>query len=345
MKKKHFTIKDVAKQAGVAVSTASIALNNKGYVSEVLRKRVQQAVEALDYIPNRSARSLINRATGNIGFIVSEEHFSTAEPFYTKVFLGTEFEARQRDYYILLTTVPNKFRASHLPRFILERNVDGVILAGKISEAYANAVVAEGLPAVVVDFEFKKVRLPAVNIDNVRGIDIALEHLYEFGHRKIAFVGGDLGHPSIYARLQSYNMVQEKLGLDQSDALVSVQEPNTRAEDGYRATLKLLDRNVGITALVACNDAVAIGAMRALKERGLNVPEDVSIVGFDDVELCDHVEPRLTSIRVPKEELGAAALRILIRAIKEGDHNISTVLVQPTLVPRESTRNLSQQMD
>lgn len=323
------------------MSTASLALNNKGYVSDDLRKKVLQAVEKLKYIPNRSARSLINDATGNIGFIVSEEHFSTVEPFYTKVFLGTEFEARQNDYYILLTTVPNKFRPSHLPRFITERNIDGVILAGKIGEAYAAAVVAEGLPAVVVDFEFKRINLPTVNIDNVMGMRIAVEYLVGLGHREIAFVGGDLVHPSIRARLDGYNIALDKLGLQRSDPLVSVEERETRTEDGFRAAEKLLDRGIKFTAVVACNDAVAIGAMRAFRERGLNIPEDISIVGFDDIELCDHVEPRLASIRVPKEELGAAALRILSRAIKEGNQTTSTVLVQPTLVPRESTRSLS----
>jgi LacI family transcriptional regulator len=340
MRKWRSTLKDVAKQAGVAVSTASLVLNNKGYVSDDVRRNVQLAVQRLEYIPNRSARSLINQATGNIGFIVSEEHFSTVEPFYTKVFLGTEFEARQYDYYILLTTVPNKFRPSHLPRFIVERNVDGIILAGRIGEAYADAVVAEGLPAVVVDFEFKKNHLPAVNIDNVMGIRLAVEHLFGLGHREIAFVGGDMAHPSIRGRLEGYLSEQDTLGLKRSDALISTLEPGTGAEDGYRAAAKLIDSAAKFTAIVACNDATAIGAMRALQERGLNIPEDISIVGFDDIELCDHVQPTLTSINVPKEELGAAALRILSRAIKEGNQTTSTVLVQPTLVPRESTSSL-----
>jgi LacI family transcriptional regulator len=338
VKKRRYTIKDVAKQAGVAVSTASLVLNNKGYVSEDLRKRVKQAVEKLGYVPNRSARSLINKATGNIGFIVSEEHFSTAEPFYTKVFLGTEFEARQHDYYILLTTVPNKFRSSHLPRFILERNVDGVILAGKISESYATAVVDEGLPAVVVDFEFKKSRMPAVNVDNVRGIEIAMEHLYNLGHRHIAFVGGDITHPSISLRLKGYNTALLRYDLSRNDNLISVDEPNTGTTDGFRATMKLLSSGKMFTAIVACNDAVAIGAIRAVKESGLNVPDDVSIIGFDDVELCEHVDPKLTSIKVPKEELGAAAMRILTRFIKTGDHSISTVLIEPLLTQRDSTK-------
>ncbi|HEY9165511.1 MAG TPA: LacI family DNA-binding transcriptional regulator [Candidatus Kryptonia bacterium] len=338
MNQRRYTIKDVAKHAGVAVSTASLALNNKRYVSDSLKKKVQLAVEKLEYVPNRSARSLISKATGNIGFIVSEEHFSTAEPFYTRVFLGTEFAARQRDYYILLTTVPNKFLSSHLPRFVLERNVDGVILAGKISEAYAAAVTSSGIPAVVVDYDFKKTRMPAVNVDNKMGIGIAVEHLFGLGHTDIAFIGGDLAHPSIRLRLEGYRSAMERLGLKMNDALVSVDEPNTGVEDGYKALSKILDRKINFTAVVSCNDAVAIGAMRALKERSLSIPDDVSIVGFDDVELCEHVEPRLSSIGVPKEELGATALRILTQAIREGNHKISTVLIQPALVGRESTK-------
>lgn len=341
MNKSRPTIKDVAKKAGVAVSTASLVLNKKGYVSDDLRRKVQLAAEELNYVPNRFARSLINNSTGNIGFIVSEEHFSTAEPFYTRVFLGTEFEARQHDYYVLLTTVPNKFRSSHLPRFISERNVDGVIFAGKISEAYAKAVARENLPSVVVDYEFKQMRLPTINIDNVRGTSLAVEHLFNLGHRRIAFVGGDIVHPSIKARLDGYLEALDRLGLEKSENLVSASQPYTGSEDGYRATNELFNRGAKFTALVACNDAVAIGAMRALKEKGLSVPEDFSVVGFDDIELCDHVEPRLTSIRVPKEDLGAYALRVLARSIKQGEQPISSMLIDPSLVVRESTRSLS----
>ena len=341
MTKQRFTIKDVASRAGVAVSTASLVLNNKGYVSNDLRKKVQLAVEELGYVPNRTARSLINKATGNIGFIVSEEHFSTAEPFYTRVFLGTEFEARQQDFYVLLTTVPNKFHSSHIPRFILERNVDGVIFAGKISEAYAKAVISENIPSVVVDFEFKQVRIPAINIDNTRGTALAVEHLFKLGHKKIAFIGGDMDHPSIRSRLDGYLEAIERFGLDKCDSLISTGEPGTGTEDGYQAAKKLLSRKSDFTSVVACNDAVAIGAIRAFRENGMNLPDDCSTVGFDDIELCDNIDPRLTSISVPKEDLGATALRILSRMIKEKERPISSVLIEPRLVARQSTVSLS----
>ncbi len=337
MIKQRCTIKDVAGRAGVAVSTASLVLNNKGYVSSDLRRKVQLAVEELGYVPNRTARSLISKATGNIGFVVSEEHFSTAEPFYTRVFLGTEFEARQWDSYVLLTTVPNKFHQSHIPRFILERNVDGVVFAGKISEAYASAVVAESLPSVVVDYEFKRVRIPAINIDNRRGTSLAVEHLFSLGHKRIAFIGGDVSHPSIKLRLDGYMQAVKKLGLEPSNELISVDAAGTGTYDGYTAARTLLDQAAGFSSVVACNDAVAIGAIRAFRENGMNIPEDCSVVGFDDIELCEHVEPRLTSISVPKEDLGATALRVLRRLIKEDEQPISSVLIEPTLVARQST--------
>lgn len=340
MEKRRCTIKDVAELAGVAVSTASLVLNNKGYVSNDLRKKVQSAVEQLGYVPNRTARSLINKDTGNIGFVVSEEHFSTAEPFYTRVFLGTEFEARQWDSYVLLTTVPNKFHASHIPRFILERNVNGVIFAGKISEAYASAVAAESLPSVVVDFEFKRVRVPAINIDNVRGTGLAVEHLSKLGHKKIAFIGGDVCHPSIKLRLDGYTQTVKRLGLAESSDLISIDSAGTGTYDGYKSAKNLLDASVDFSAVVACNDAVAIGVIRALREHGMSIPDDCSIVGFDDIELCEHVEPRLTSISVPKEDLGATALRVLTRLIKDNEQPISSVLIEPNLVARQSTTGL-----
>lgn len=337
MKKRRCTIKDVAELAGVAVSTVSLVLNDKGYVSDELKKKVQAAVDQLGYIPNRTARSLISKATGNIGFVIAEEHFSTAEPFYTRVFLGTEFEARQWDSYVLLTTVPNKFHPSHIPRFILERNVDGIIFAGKISESYASAVAAESIPSVVVDYEFKQARVPAINIDNVRGIRLAIEHLSKLGHRKIAFIGGDVSHPSIKRRLDGYVQAMNRLGLEKSDDLISVDAEGTGTEDGYQSAKKLLDNSADFSAAVACNDAVAIGAIRAFREQGMTLPDDCSIVGFDDIDLCEHVEPSLTSISVPKEDMGATALRVLRRLIRNDEQPVSSVLIEPQLIARRST--------
>ncbi len=331
------TIKDVAKRAGTAVSTASLVVNNKGYVSDEIKKRVLEAVEQLGYRPNRVARALAKNSTENIGFVVAQEHFSKVEPFYTKVFLGTEFEARQHDYYILLTTVPKSFKPSCVPRFIRERSVDGVIFAGKLSEGYVRAALNQDIVAVVIDYRYPRSKVPSVNIDNVQGSTLAVEHLISLGHKDIAFVGGDFLHPSINQRYEGYRRTLESNGLKFDKRLVSVDEPGTGPDDGYNATIKLLKSKAKFTAIVACNDAVAIGSMRALKEYNIQVPTNVSIVGFDDIELSSHIDPELTTLRVQKEELGATALRILAHSLKSEKRIVSSTLIEPELIIRDST--------
>ncbi|MGC9093825.1 MAG: LacI family DNA-binding transcriptional regulator, partial [Bacteroidota bacterium] len=326
-----------ARRAGTAVSTASLVVNKKGYVSAEVRKRVLNAVEELRYQPNRHARALARNSTGNIGFVVAEEHFSKVEPFYTKVFLGTEFEARQYDYYILLTTVPKNYKSSCVPRFIREKSVDGVVFAGKLSEGYVHAALNNDILVVVIDYRYPRSKVPTVNIDNVQGGMIAVEHLINLGHKNIAFVGGDFSHPSISQRHEGYRKALEIGGLKYREKLVSVNEPGTGPDDGYRATAGVLKSKTKFTALFACNDAVAIGAIRALKEHGLEVPKDVSVVGFDDVELSSHIDPKLTTLRVQKEELGATALRILAQSLKTERRVISSTLIEPELIVRDST--------
>lgn len=151
------------------MSTVSLVINKSGHVSGATRKRVLDVIDKLGYHPSHSARPLASKTSGNIGFILTEDHFSQAEPFYTKIFLGTEFDARRHHYYILLTTVANTFKEHEsVPRFLLERNVDGVIISGKINEKLVDYIVDLGLPIVLIDFSLPKKRLSSVLIDNRR---------------------------------------------------------------------------------------------------------------------------------------------------------------------------------
>ena len=331
------TIKDIAAKAGVAVSTVSLVLNKKKNVSDATRRKVLQAIRELNYHPQRSARGLASKRSGNIGFILTEDHFSHAEPFYTKIFLGTEFEARQYDYYVLLTTIPKDLKPKgSFPRFLLEKDVDGVILAGKVPLRLIEYIRDQRLPLVLVDYYIKSPRLAAVLIDNVRGTYEAVNHLIELGHKRIAFVGGEIDHPSIADRLEGYQQALRDCDFAFNDGLISVDEPYTGVEDGYSATRKLLESGAHFTALFATNDSAAIGAMRCLRENGIAVPRDVAIVGFDDIEAGEHVEPHLSTVRVFKEELGAVALRKIADMIANPQRTLDTVIIPTELVVRES---------
>ncbi|HYQ85750.1 MAG TPA: LacI family DNA-binding transcriptional regulator [Bacteroidota bacterium] len=332
------TIQDVAKATSVSISTISLVLNNKPNVSEETRRRVNQAIRALGYHPVRSARGLASKASGNIGFILADEHFSAVEPFYTRIFLGSEVEARNHNYYILLTTVPKRLKKNDsIPRFLHEKNVDGVIVAGKFNPKLIEYIERLGLPIVLVDYALKGKRYSSVLIDNFKGARAATLHLIETGHSKIAFIGGDPDHPSIGERLAGYNETLRREGLPLDPSLVITDEEDTRIHNGYNAIQRILNQGGKPTAVFAANDAMAIGCMNYLKATGIRIPEDIAIVGFDDIDLSSHVDPPLSTVKVFTEEMGKIAIRRIVEMIKEKTQHVFTVHLPVELVVRASS--------
>lgn len=336
---KRPTIRDVAKKAGLSLSTVSLVINKNGYVSEETRTNVLRVVKELGYHPSRAAKGLASKTSGNIGFILSDDHFSQAEPFYTMIFLGTEFEARDHNYYILLTTVGKTFKEPELvPRFLLERNVDGVIIAGKVNPKLVDYVERLGLPMMLVDYTFPKKRISSVLIDNRKGAHLAVQHLVNLGHREIGFIGGDIEHPSLAERFLAYKDCLVANGITLNQNLMMTDEPDSGMKNGSSAMRLMLERDGKPTAIFAANDAMAIGCMQFLKQRGIKIPDDVAVVGFDDIEKSSLVEPRLTTIKVFKEELGKVAVRRIVDAVKTKSHTIVNTFVPVELVIRESTQ-------
>ncbi len=341
MQKKRPTISDVAKLSECSPSTVSLVLNNRGYVSPSVRKRVLKIIKDLSYHPTRSARGLASKTSGNFGFILSDDHFSQAEPFYTRIFLGTEFEARNHSYYILLTTVGPSFNKSKdAPRFLLERNVDGVILAGKVNASLVDYIDSLGIPIVLVDYVTPKRKHSSVLIDNMSGGLLAVNHLIACGRQEIAFIGGDIGHPSIAERYAGYQdaLRERAVGLDPT--LVSIDEPALRGVDGANAIKRILDRGRRPNGVFAANDAMAIGCIHYLRQRGFNVPGEVAVVGFDDIDMSSHIEVPLTTVRVFKEEMGKLAVLRLVEVIKEHTSHVVTTHVPVELIVRKSTAEL-----
>ena len=339
MPNRRLTIRDVAKKSGLSVSTVSLVLNEKSSVAKETREKVQKVIAELNYHPQRSARGLASKSSGNIGFILTDDHFNVAEPFYTRVFLGTEFEARKHNYYVLLTTVAPTVRATkEMPRFLLEHNVDGVIIAGKIGAPWIEFVRERNLPIVMVDYEIPRHRLSTVTMDNRTGARLVVEHRLSLGHTKIGFIGGDIEHPSIAERYHSYCDTLHSHGIEIQASWKSINEPDTRVEDGYLAAKRLLSNGAKRpTAVFAANDAMALGCMKYCKEAGLCVPEPVAIVGFDNIEAGLLVEPRLTTVNVHREEMGAMAVRRLVEMMRDKTNVMVTTTTQVELVVRESS--------
>lgn len=331
------TIRDVARRASLSISTVSLVLNDRPHVTDSTREKVRRAISDLGYRPQPNARNLASRASGNIGFILTEDHFSQIEPFYTKIFLGTEFEARNHNYYILLTTIGTRFRTqTAIPRFLLDRNVDGVIFAGKVHDKFVAYVETLDLPIVLVDYCCKQFRHSCVLIDNFRGAQAAVNHLIGGGHRSIGFIGGDITHPSLETRYRSYRETLQQHDIAFDASLVVVDENDSRIRNGYNAAERLLRRATRPTAIFAANDAMAIGCMRYMNTVGLVAPRDIAIVGFDDIEMGSHIDPRLTTVRVHKEEMGKLAVRRMVEMIKSKTRSVVTIDVPVELVVRDS---------
>jgi len=326
------TIKDVAAKAGVAISTVSLVMNGKGYVSQSTRSRVLTAAKKLQYMPSQAARALPSRRTGNIGFVVREDHFRRTEPFYTNVFLGTEFESNKHSYYVLLTVVPKDYRPEdHTPRFLAERNVDGLLIAGKVHSAFMRQAREMGLATVLIDFESDG--LPAVVVDNQGGARAAARHLIERGHKNIAFLGADISHPSLKARREGFllSLAEAGLPLDQSRSVIA-----DEGEPDYKTGMMLCHQLVGgvrqPTAVFCANDAMALGVLDQASSLGIKVPEDLAVVGFDDVPSAARNRPALTTVRVHTEQLGELAMSYLVDLLQNGQ----SPDVRPTRVSHTS---------
>lgn len=332
------TIKDVAKRAGVSIATVSFVINKKKSISIETKNRVLKAIKALDYHPSSSAIDLVSGKTGNIGFILTDDHFLRTEPFYTRIFLGAEFEARNEGYYIILTSIRPDFNDQDpLPRFILNKSVDGVIIAGKIPSSLIKRISSYGLPTVYIDYVPPTNCCSLVLIDNIQGGLIATNHLINLGHKNIAFIGGDIKHPSLSDRLNGYKQALNNANIPIRNNLIIIDAKYPDRQNGYDSAKKLFTKNKNVTAVFAGNDAMGIGILHYLKENGYRVPDDVSLIGFDDVESDLMLTPPLSTIRVPKIEMGSEALKLMASTIKNKKTLNKKILVPVELIKREST--------
>ncbi|GBD88506.1 HTH-type transcriptional repressor CytR [bacterium BMS3Abin03] len=337
------TIKDVAKAANVSIATVSLVIHNNERISTKTRKKVLRAIKELNYHPSRSARGLVSHQTGNIGFIITEERFLRTEPFYTRVFLGAEFEAREKDYYVLLATIDSSFKEGDpLPRFILERNFDGIIIAGKVPTTFIDSLLKYKRPIVLIDFIPPDGGYPNVLINNIKGGMLATEHLINAGHKNIAFIGGEISHPSIMERLRGYNLALEKANIRNGDGLIVTNDEYLSRQNGYKSAGRLFNNRKDVTAIFASNNATAVGVMQYIKDNGYKIPDDVSLVGFDDVEADLLIDPPLTTIRVPKVEMGTEAVRLLLDILNNKSNSTKSTVVQVELIIRESTRAIKK---
>ena len=341
------TIKDIAKKAGVSISTVSLVLNRKGYVAPKTKEKILSVMNRMDYKPLHSARKLATQKTGNIGYIIWEGHFSEVEMFYSQIFLGMEYAARKSDSYILLTTVKEDFNPKNdLPRFLKYNDIDGVALAGRVPHALIEYLDNQQLPFVLIDYELPGKSYNCIKIDNYNGAFRAVENLVLAGKRHIAFVGGTFFHPSIKERYRGYKEALEKHNLIKNDHLNKYsycENIETSRAIGENGAIKLLNRRPEIDAIFCCNDTTAMGVITGIQKIGKKIPQEVAVIGFDDIPPAEYNMPKLSTLRVPKLEIGKQAFMLLNELINNPNMAPQTRMISVDLVIRESSHSESNE--
>ena len=328
------TIYDVARLAGVSPSTVSRMLNGKGQFAPTTHRAVAQAVEQLRYRPNTIARSLRTKSTQTIAFLLPD----IPDPFFVSLISGIQQHALQRDYAILLcVTEGNPEREEHYLNLLRAKQVDGALVDGLVlPPARLARFVEEGFPIVCLDRGIDLPSVPLVQVDNRLGARRATEHLLALGHTRVAHVAG--------AELQRLRHSRERLAgyRDALDAAGIAPDPRLVAAGGYtedgghRAARALLDAGVGFSAVFAANDLSAIGAVSAITAAGLRVPEDVSVVGFDDIHIAAFTVPPLTTVHQPAAEIAQRATELLVALIQGREAAERRHVLEPRLVVRAS---------
>lgn len=328
------TIKDVARLASVAISTASYALNDTGKVSEKTKEKVLKAAKELGYRPNGVARDLkSNKKTNVICVFVGD----LGGPFFSEVIKGIQDVALNNNY--------NLIACNHnmAQKFLSERRVDGaIILSAFISDKLILRVAGPQFPIVVMDRKLEGEYIYNVLLDNVQGAYRATKHLIELGNKKIAYFSGAPSSYDNVKRFEGYKKALAESGIIFDHNLV-VQGQFTE-EGGYEATnLLLLNtqlNNNAIDAIFCGNDEMAIGAIRALNEKGIRIPEDISIVGYDDIRLASYIQPPLTTISHHKYGWGAMAANLVLEGLKD-NIKFKNILLPSELIIRNSCRSLT----
>ncbi|MBA4344332.1 MAG: LacI family transcriptional regulator [Methylibium sp.] len=327
------TIKDVAALAGVSFTTVSHVLNETRPVSADARRRVLAAVEEIGYLPSAVARSLRKSETKIIGVLVPNVN----NPFFAELVVGVEECCRLAGYSVFLCNSDNDpRRQQQYMRTLLEKRVDGLLLSSAgDAAALARIFKLATVPAVTVDRLVPGARADRVSVNNLDGASKAVRHLVELGHRKIGCISGPAEFEVTQERVEGWRRAQEEGGFNADEQLLI--ESDFSSSGGYEAARQLLHAHPDMTALFASNDLMALGALRAAAEKGIKVPQQLSIVGFDDIELSSYVFPGMTTVGCSIRELGREAGRVLIDRIENPGAPLKDVQLTPRLVLREST--------
>ena len=333
-KKKSVTLNNVARYAGVSPKTVSNVIHDWPYVREETREKVQEAIKAVGYRPNRMARSLITGQSKTIGVIIQD----ISNPFFGPAIKGCEDILFENNYsFFLCDTNESAERERYYLDLLISRAVDAVIIWGtRIGHDELKTLIGDELPLLTVEFGEKPISAHhiIVNVDNIGGAKFATEHLIAQGYRKIAHLASSQGRLTCQWRLMGYQQALEASGRDLIPQLIQQGKPSTRG--GYRAALKLLTEYTP-DAIFCYNDLMAIGAILAAEHLEMNVPDDVAVVGFDDILMAAMIAPPLTTMRIPQYELGRLTGELIMESLKDQEPETKSILYPVELQIRGSS--------
>ncbi len=327
------TIKDIARKAGVAPSVVSRALNNKYGVKDSTKNLILKLAQEMNYYPNTAARSLVTRRTETIGIMMAD----ISEPYYSQLIKGMEYIANQTGYTLLFSNSYESIEHNRvLQKMINAQRVDGLIIVGSnIQEKnFSLALLEEKIPYVLVERNFSDPRVNCIWVDNVTGAHLATKYLVEKGHRKIAHMAGNLYFQVALDRLEGYKKALLETGIEYSEELVV--SGNFVWQSGYETMKDILRHHPQCTAVFVASDAMAYGALQAINEAGLIIPDDIGVIGFDDLEFSNLTNPPLTTIRQPRYQMGQKAMELLTDILRGEAENGVKIPLNPELIIRRS---------
>ncbi len=326
------SIKDIASEAGVSTATVSHVINKTRFVSEAVRKRVLKAIELHDYYPNAHARSLASGSSRMFGLIISD----IANPFFPELVKSIEAAAFEHNYDVVLSNTNYEAeRTSHYVRRFIERKVAGVaLMTSEMDKSLIEELGRREVSVVFLDSGEAGLRMSNLRVDYNAGIRQAILHLAGLGHQNIAFIGGPSHLHSAQRRLESFRQTMRAV---LPAAPERIFQGDFKIAGGNQAASEILTAADLPTAVIAANDLMAFGAISEFRRAGIDVPGDVSVIGFDDIAFASLIEPALTTVNLPRKELGRLAVEALMTTLSDPSKRGVEFTIQTQLIVRKST--------
>ncbi|CAM3676678.1 HTH-type transcriptional repressor PurR [Vibrio aerogenes CECT 7868] len=332
------TIKDVARLAGVSTTTVSHVINKTRFVAEATQEKVLEAVKSLNYAPSAVARSLKCNSTRTIGMLVTQ----STNPFFSEVIDGVESYCYRQGYTLILCNTGGLYEKQRdYIRMLAEKRVDGIlVICSDLTEVLLDMLDGyQDIPKVVMDWGPESSQADKIIDNSEEGGYLATKYLIDHGHKKIACLSGQLSKAICKERILGYRRAMSEANLPTNDDWIL--EGNFECDTAVLAADKIIAMDEKPTAIFCFNDTMALGLMSRLQQRGIKIPDDMSVIGYDNIEISEYFSPPLTTIHQPKRRVGKNAFEILLERIKNKEHERRIFEMHPEIVARDTVKKLN----